>query len=52
MQIEHKMDAIFTNLKNNRTLDPHRLLRNVSDKISLKRSSKYVTVSNLSMYYT
>ena len=31
--------------------DPHRLLLNLSDKINLKRSDKYVALSNLSIYY-
>ena len=32
--------------------DPHRLLLNISDKINLKRSDKYVVLSNLSNYNT
>ena len=39
------MDTIFV------TSDPHRLLHNLSDKIKLKRSDKYVA-SNLTIYYT
>ena len=31
---------------------PHKLLLNLSEKIILKRSDKYVAVSNLSIYYT
>ena len=38
-------------IENNKS-DPHRLLLNLSDKINLKRSNKYVTLSNLSIYYT
>ena len=45
------MDAIFTNSKNSKTSEPHRLLLNFDDKINLKRSDKYVALSNLSMYY-
>ena len=30
----------------------HRLLLNLSDKINLKKSDKYVDLSNLSIYYT
>ena len=33
-------------------MDRHTLLCNLSDKIELKRSDKYVTLSNLSVYYT
>ena len=36
---------------NSKTSDPHRLLVNLSDKINLKRSDKYVALSNLSIYY-
>ena len=42
------------NSDNSKTSDPHRhrLLLNLSGKINLKRSDKYVTLSNLSIYYT
>ena len=46
------MNTIFLNSANSKTSDPHRLLLNFSDKINLKRSDKYVTLSNLSIYYT
>ena len=46
------MDTIFKNSGNSKTSDPHRLLLNLSDKINLKRSDKYVALSNLSIYYT
>ena len=46
------MDKIFMNSKNSKTSDPHRILLNVSGKISLKKNDKYVTLSNLSIYYT
>ena len=39
------------NYENSKTSDPHRLLLNLSDKINLKRSDKYVALSNLSIYY-
>ena len=45
-----KIDAIFMNSKNSKTCDPHRLLLNLTDKIQLKRSDKYVAISNLSIY--
>ena len=44
------MDTIFMNSKNSKTSDPHRLLSNISYKINLKRSDKYVTLSNHSIY--
>ena len=46
------MDTIFLNSENSKTSDTHRLLLNFSDKINLKRSDKYVALSNLSTYYT
>ena len=45
------MDTIFMNSENSKTCDPHRLLLNLSDKINLKRSDKYVVLSNFSIYY-
>ena len=46
------MDTVFMNSENSKTSDPHRLLLNLLDKINLKRSGQYVTLSNLSIYYT
>ena len=43
------MDTIFMNSINSKTSDPHRLLRNFSDKINLKRSDKYAALSNFSI---
>ena len=40
------------NSKNSRTSDSHRLLINLTEQINLKRSDKYVTLSNLSIYFT
>ena len=40
------------NSENIKTSDPHRLLLNLSEKKNLKRSDKYVALSNLSIYYT
>ena len=45
------MNTIFMNSENSKTSDPHRILLNLSDKINLKRSDKYVALSNLSIYY-
>ena len=39
------------NSKNSKTSDPDRVLLNISDKINLKGSEKYVALSNLSIYY-
>ena len=46
------MDIIFMNSKNSKTSDPYKLLLNLSDKLELKRSDKYVVLSNLGIYYT
>ena len=40
------------NSENIKTSYPRRLLLNISNKINLKRSDKYVALSNLSIYYT
>ena len=38
--------------KNSKISDPHRLSPNVTDKIDLRRTDKYIALSNLSIYYT
>ena len=40
------------NSENSKTSDPHRLLLNLTNKINLQRSNKYLALSNLSIYYT
>ena len=47
IKLQNKMGTIFMNSKNSGTSDPHRLLLNLADKINLKRSDKYVALSNL-----
>ena len=39
------------NSENSKISEPYRLLLNFVDIINLKRTHKYVTLSNLSMYY-
>ena len=39
------MDAIFMNAENSKASDPHKLLLNLSDKINIRRSDKYVDFS-------
>ena len=46
------MDAIFINSENSKTSDLHRLFLHLSDKINLKGSAKYVSLSNLRIHYT
>ena len=38
------MDTIFMNFKNRKTSIPHRLSLNLTDKINLKRSDKYIAL--------
>ena len=40
------------NSENSKTSDLHRLLLSLSNKINLKRSDKYVALSDLSIHYT
>ena len=50
IKLSNRMETIFMNSEN--ISDPQRLLLNLSDKINLKRQDKYVSLSNLSFYYT
>ena len=45
------MNTIFMNSENSETSDCHRLLLNLTDKINLKRSDKYIALINLSIYF-
>ena len=45
-------EEVYNNIMNSsKTYDPHRLLLNLTDKINLKRSDKYVALSNINIYY-
>ena len=46
------MVTLFINSGNSKTSDPHIGLLNLSGKISLKRSDKYIALSHLGIYYT
>ena len=46
------MDTIFMNSKNSKIFDPYRLLLNLTDKINLGRSDKYVFLSNPCICYS
>ena len=46
------MNTVFMNSKNSKTSDPDRLLLNFTDKTNLKRSDKYIALSNLRIYCT
>ena len=43
------MNTTLMNSKNSKTSDPHILLLNLTEKINLKRSDRYVTSSNLNL---
>ena len=45
------MDTIFMNSKNSKTTDPHILLLNLTDKINLQRSDKYVAYLSQHLLY-
>ena len=45
------MDIVFMNSKNIKTSDFHRLLVNITDKIKLKRSDRYVAIKSYHMIY-
>ena len=47
-----QMDITFMNSKNSKTSNPYMLVVNLWDKINLKRSDKYVALSNYTIYYT
>ena len=47
INLQNRMDTILMNSKNSGTSYPHTLLLNLTDKINLKRSDKYVALSNL-----
>ena len=46
------MDTIFMNSGDSKTSDLHRVLLSLTDRINVKRSDKYVALSNFSIYYT
>ena len=52
LKLQKKLDAIFMNSEKSKTSDPRKLLLNLTDKINLKSSDKYVALSNHSIQYT
>ena len=46
------MNTIFIDSENSKIADLQRLLLNLTDKIDLRRKDKYITLSNLRIYYT
>ena len=46
------MGTISMNSKNSKIPDPHKLLLNLTEKVNLNGSDKFVALSNLSICYT
>ena len=44
------MDTMFMNSENSRTLKPHILILELTNKIDLKMGEKVIALSNLSIY--
>ena len=51
IKLQNRINTIFINSENSKKSNPYRLLLNLPDKIDLKRSNKYVSLSYLSIYY-
>ena len=45
------MDIIFMDFEISKTSDSNRLILNLIDKMNLKRSNKYIALSDLSICY-
>ena len=46
------METIFMNSQNSKTSEKHRFILNLSERMNLRDSQKYIALSNLSIYYT
>ena len=46
------METMFMNTENSKTNEPHKFVLNLSQRLDLKSSNKYVALQNLSIYYT
>ena len=47
-----KMEPIFMNNENSKTIEPHRFKLDLRDKLNLKNPTKNMGLANLSIYYT
>ena len=52
IKLWNRMNTIFTNSGNSKTSDTQRLSSNALHKINLKKSDKYIALSNIRIYYT
>ena len=48
----NEIDTVFINSGSSKIYDPYILILNLLDKTSLNKSDKYVSLSNLNIYYT
>ena len=46
------METIFMNTENSKVNEPHKFVLNLSQRLDLRSSNKYVAPQNLSIYYT
>ena len=46
------METIFMNTENSKTIEPHKFVFNLSQRLDLRSSNKHVALQNLSIYYT
>ena len=53
IKLSSRINTVLMNSKNSKSSDRHRPLFNLNDKINnLKKSNKYIALSNLNIYYT
>ena len=45
------MEAIFMNMENSKTNEPHKFVLNLLQSLDLRGSNEHVTLQNLSIYY-
>ena len=46
------METLFMNTENSESNEPHKFVLNLSQRLDLRSSNKYVALQNLSIYYT
>ena len=46
------METIFMSMKNSKTNEPHKFVLNLSQRLDLGSSNKFVALQNLSIHYT
>ena len=44
------MERIFMNMENSKTNEPHKFVLNLSQRLDLRSSNKYIALQNLSVY--